>query len=210
MKDIITFINESIEKYKNNIPQEVKSFCYRMMQGLDYSKLQETNDNDQYRFKKSKENEQLFIDALADDSYDFMTTSQYYETLGNSTKWESLSNKEQADFDRKNGDLIIVKNNKPIYFIDVKISSVGKLIGCVNLGSLAEFNENGYYLCISKNDEKYKIISHKDLVNAVKENPSLINPVIKKPYKGFNMTWEGEQMTSEYFIKGNDLMNKFE
>ena len=158
MKNISEYINEALTENANNIPQEVKSFCYRMMQGLEYSKLEEIKDDDPDRFEKSKNNEELLRDALADDSYDFMTTSQYYATINKENKWENLSSKEQADFDRKNGDLIILKNEKPIYFIDIKIGSKNDLIGCINLGSLSEFNENGYYLCIAKKSGKYKII----------------------------------------------------
>jgi len=212
MKDIKTYILESSQekKYKNNIPQDIKSFCYKMMINLDYSKLQEINDYDPDRFEKSKENEELLMNSLSDDSYDFMTTSQYYATINKENKWENLSSKEQTEFYRKNGNLIILKNEKPIYFIDIKIGSNNDLVGSINLGSLSEFNENGYYLCIAKKSGKYKIISHKDLVNAVKENPKLLNPVINKSYKGFDITWNGEKLTSEYFIKGSDLNNKFE
>ena len=209
MKNISEYINEALTEYANNIPQEVKSFCYRMMQGLEYSKLEEIKDDDPDRFEKSKNNEELLRDALADDSYDFMTISEYYGTLGKDVKWENLSSEEQADFDRKNGNIIIVKNEKPIYFIDVKVGATGD-VGSVSLGSLVEFNENGYYLCVSKNSgQKYKVVSHKDLVKAVKENPKLLNPVVNKDYKGFDITWEGEQMTSEYFVKGKDLYSNF-
>ena len=203
MKNLSQYVNESL-LFESSVPNDVKSFCYRMMKALDYSKLKETVEQDPDRFVKSKDNEELLLNSIADDSYEFMTSPRYYEMLNKGKSFDDLSSKEQAEFDRKNGDIIVLKAGKPLYFIDVKISN--NYLGAVNMGSLIDFNPEGYYLCINKSRKTYKVISHKTLVKAVKDNPNMINPVVKgKKYEGYPIEWEGEKITSEYFIKGKDI-----
>jgi hypothetical protein len=117
--------------------------------------------------------------------------------------FDNLSEKEKSDFDAKNGDIIVLdKNDKVKYKIDVKISD--KYLGAISLGSLSKFDENGYYLLICKTGKYFKLVSHKDVVSAVKNNDITLNQPTNK-YKGYDVDWEGEKLTSEYFIKGNDL-----
>ena len=203
MKSLKNFVLESNKTYSNNVDATVKGYCDDMMKNLDYSKLKETNEQDPKRFSISKENKKLMIDNFDNAEYRAISSEEYYGVINKSSRFADLSTKEKADFDTQYGDIIIVdKNNTPKYFIDVKISD--NYIGAVSLGSLANFEPNGVYICISKKQKKYFVVSHQSLVDAVKENPELLNAPTKS-YKGYNVDWEGEKLTSEYFIKGYDI-----
>lgn len=209
MKNLQKYIIEAIETRDAEVSTNVHKICNELTCHLDYSKLKETNDQDPYRFDISKENEQLFIDSFANANTEYMalSTQDYYNLLNKGTKWENLSTKEKADFDTQNGDIIIVdKDNKPMYFIDIKISS-GR-VGAVSLGSLANFNENGYYICIDKTNKIATFVSHKALVKAVKENQKkyLYSPV-KGRKEGYSVKWEGQNLKSEYFVPGKQIVN---
>ena len=209
MKSLQNYIYESQLSFNSEISANIQSLLNDLTNGVNLSKLKEINDEDPNRFDISKENEQLFIDSFANANteYTALSTQDYYNLLNKATKWENLSVKEKADFDTQNGDIIIVdEDNKPLYFIDVKISS-GR-VGAVSLGSLVNFNENGYYICIDKTNKTAKFVSHKALVSAVKENQKkyLYSPV-KGRKEGYSVKWEGQDLTSEYYIPGKQIMN---
>lgn len=194
MKDIKTFIYES--------QSELISTIKKLMSNVDYSKLKSYNgEQDPNRFKDQKENELEIFKNYESTDLTFVGTPEYYN-IETGKKFENLSSKEQADYDAKNGDIIALKDNKVAYKIDVKISD--KYLGSISLGSLANFDENGYYLLICKDKGKYKIVSHKDVVNNVKSGKLKLNEPIHK-YKGYDIKWDNEDLTSEYFIRGLDL-----
>ena len=210
MKSLQNYIYESQLSFNSEISANIQSLLNDLTNGVNLSNLKEINDEDPNRFDISKENEQLFIDNFSkkNNEYAALSTQDYYLSLGENTEWENLSNKEKADFDTKNGDIIIVdKNNKPICFVDIKTSK--KYLGAVSLGSLANFNENGYYICICINDKKIKYVSHKALVKAAKENKELIMPVMRGRKEGYPVKWEGENLTSGYFIPGKKIEQMF-
>ena len=110
-----------------------------------------------------------------------------------------------ATYGRKTRAVVIMDSDgKPLWFIDVKISD--KYLGAVSLGSLVNFNENGIYVCINKSTKDYRIFSHRDLVEIVKADRSLLKEPTKT-YKGYPVEWEGENLTSEWYVKGNDIKN---
>lgn len=208
MKNLSTFLMESSETKDPEVPSKVYKICENLTRHLDYSKLEETNDYDPDRFDKSKENESLFIESFANSNsgYTALSTQDYYALTQPNNKWENLSTKEKADFDTKNGDIIIVdEDNKPVYFIDIKISA--DRVGAVSLGSLANFNENGYYICINKTNGQSVYVSHKALVKAVKENQKkYLYPYVRGHKEGYPIKWEGQDLTSEYFVPGKEIL----
>ncbi len=207
MKTLQNYIFEESKTFDSKVPTNIYKICDQLTRHVDYSKLQEINDDDPNRFDKSKENEQQFIDSFTNSNteYKALGTQEYYALINPNSKWETLSDKEKADFDAKNGDIIILdKNNKPICFIDIKISNTIHL-GAISLGSLVNFNSNGYYICVSKKNHTPKFISHDAVVDAVKNNKELLFSVVKGRKKGYPVTWEGENLTSEYFIPGKKL-----
>ena len=195
MKHLKTFILES--------QSELLAMVKRMMGSIDYSKLKSYDgEQDPNKFDVQKENELLLISNINEGDFKFVGTSEYYN-IETGKKFDNLSIKEKADYDSKNGDIIILDKDNNIKFrIDVKISD--KYLGAISLGSLTKFDNDGYYLLICKTGEFFKVVSHKDVVDNIKSGKLKLNPPINK-YKGYDVTWEGEKLTSEYFIKGADL-----
>ena len=232
MKNLTDFIQEAIndtvkwdnlsayeqsklKKYSNDVPGDVITICEKIMKNVDLAKLEDTHEGDPNRFNISKSNEELFINAFGEDNkYTLIGSSKYYELINPKKKWENLSTEEQAKFDRTNGDIIVMKNDKPIYFIDVKISSVSNFIGSINLGSIKDFTKDGYYLSLNKKTGQYKVLSHASVRKAVFDNDELLNAPIRKNYQGYEITWNTHshqpKKSSEWFIKGKDLENRFE
>ena len=195
MKNLKTFILES--------QSELLVMVKRMMGSIDYSKLKSyAGEQDPNKFDVQKENELLLISNINEGDFKFIGTSEYYN-IETGKKFDNLSIKEKADYDSKNGDIIILDKDNNIKFrIDVKISD--KYLGAISLGSLTKFDNDGYYLLICKTGKFFKVISHKDVVDNVKSGKLKLNAPINK-YKGYDVKWEGENLTSEYFIKGADL-----
>ena len=197
MKNLKTFILES--------QSELLAMVKRMMGSIDYSKLKSYDgEQDPNKFDVQKENELLLISNINEGDFKFVGTSEYYN-IETGKKFDNLSVKEKADYDSKNGDIIILDKDNNIKFrIDVKISD--KYLGAISLGSLTKFDNDGYYLLICKTGKFFKVVSHKDVVDNVKSGKLKLNPP-KNNYKGYDVKWEGENLTSEYFIKGADLRN---
>ena len=195
MKNLKTFILES--------QSELLAMIKRMMGSIDYSKLKSYNgEQDPNKFDVQKENELLLISNINEGDFKFVGTSEYYN-IETGKNFDNLSIKEKADYDSKNGDIIILDKDNNIKFrIDVKISD--KYLGAISLGSLTKFDKDGYYLLICKTGKFFKVISHKDVVDNVKSGKLKLNAPINK-YKGYDVKWEDENLTSEYFIKGADL-----
>ena len=195
MKNLKTFILES--------QSELLAMIKRMMGSIDYSKLKSyAGEQDPNKFDVQKENELLLISNINEGDFKFVGTSEYYN-IETGKNFDNLSIKEKADYDSKTGDIIILDKDNNIKFrIDVKISD--KYLGAISLGSLTKFDNDGYYLLICKTGKFFKVISHKDVVDNVKSGKLKLNAPINK-YKGYDVKWEGENLTSEYFIKGADL-----
>ena len=195
MKNLKTFILES--------QSEILAIVKRMMGSVDYSKLKSYNgEQDPSKFDVQKENELLLISNINEGDFKFVGTSEYYN-IETGKKFDNLSVKEKADYDSKNGDIIILDKDNNIKFrIDVKLSD--KYLGAISLGSLTKFDKDGYYLLICKTGKFFKLVSHKDVIANVKSGKLKLNAPTNNN-KGYDIEWEGEKLTSEYFIKGADL-----
>lgn len=205
MKTLVQYICESNNIYSKNIDNTVKSICDDLMSGIDYSKFKQVKDNTPEQFNKY--NELLLIDNFKNTSYKAVTTSEYYALLNNDVKWENLSDTEKGKFDKKNGDIIILdENNKPVYFIDVKVSTNSKFASAISVGSLSSFNKNGIYLCISQQSKKYLVITHKDVMSLIENDPKIIsNKSERNNRNGDIINFMGEKRNTEDYIKGKDL-----
>ena len=193
MKTLKTYLFES--------SSELMSMIKRMMDSVDYSKLQSWSEQDPDKFNKQKENELLIAKDFNEGDFTIIGTVEYYSKVKDGD-FNKLSQKEKSDFDTRNGDLIIMKDDKPVYFIDVKISD--KYFGAISLGSLVNFNKDGYYLLINKKTKSFKVLSHKDVIDNVKNGKLTLNEPINN-YKGYPVKWDGKEKSSEYFIKGFEL-----
>ena len=208
MKNLKEYIIESSETFDAKLSSQFRGFCENLVRNVDYSKLKETDEYDPNRFDISKENEQLFIDSFAETNKEFhaISSQEYFAILNPDKKFENLSAKEKSDFDTKYGDIIIIDDNdKPVCFVDIKISN--NYFGAVSLGSLANFVEDGCYICVNKSKYESVFVSHKALVEKVKEDQDkFLHPVIKgRKYEGYPIKWEGQDLTSEYFVPGNQI-----
>ena len=194
-----------------------------LVNNFDYSKLRRYNLKDQLSYKRFTDqdyNARLLIDNFnkivffnkiysnkSIGNYVAFTIEEYYNIYfkDNGPEFLHLQYSNRADFDARNGDIIIIDNdtNKE-YHVDLK-TSYGYL-GCVSLGSLMKFNKDGYYLLIDIKNANSKFVSHKDVVDALKSGKVSLNaPSERKKYKGYPIQWNRQQLTSEYYIKGSDI-----
>ena len=122
MKNLKTFILES--------QSELLAMIKRIMRSIDYSKLKSyAGEQDPNKFDVQKENELLLISNINEGDFKFVGTSEYYN-IETGKNFDNLSIKEKADYDSKNGDIIILDKDNNIKFrIDVKISD--KYLGAI-------------------------------------------------------------------------------
>ena len=205
MENLSDFIKESLENYDNGVTSDAYKICDALTRYLDYSKLKKTTNDDPKRFDISKNNEQLFIDSFENANIEYTAvSSQDYYGMTNKGDWNGLSAKEKSKFYTKNGNIIILdKEQKPVYYITIEISN--NYFGSVYLGSLLNFNKNGYFICINKSQNQAKYISHKALVDATKKNGKLLMPPMRGNYEGYFVRWLGKDLSSEYFIPGKQI-----
>lgn len=202
MKKIVNYIYESLNAVDSGVDDNIKDLIEKTLSKIDCKSFKPIKSDDPNRFDISKENEQLFIGAFESTKLKALSTADYNDLI-NDVKFNDLSASEKADFDAKNGDIILVdEDNKDRCHIDFKISE--KFLGAVSVGSLVKFNENGVYVCINKSKNAYKLASHKVLCDLAKNDSSLINTCVNA-YKGHEVTFEGNKYMSEDFIKGNDI-----
>ena len=206
MRTFKKYLYESLMSYDADVPANIKELLNSLVNELNFTQLQIVDDNDPNRFDIAKANEQLLIDSFNKNTVEYkaLSSREYYGLTNNGTNWNSLSAKEQSTFDTENGDIVIVdENDKPVCFVDVKISK--NELGVISLGSIANFNDDGYYICINKEARQVKFVSHKAVVKAVKENEDLLNPVLRGRYEGYPIKWNGKDLTSEYFVMGKTI-----
>ena len=81
-------------------------------------------------------------------------------------------------FDLENGDIVIVdKDNNPIMYIDVKVSTSSKTHGSVDVKSLIKFGStapNHFYLLMTQGGHDKWLISGQKLYEAFCKNPKLM------------------------------------
>ena len=88
----------------------------------------------------------------------------------------------------------------------MKVSSENSnYTGSISLGSLVKFDTNGWYICCCIKTGKYKIISHKTTIEYAKYPGNLRQPSEKHKYKGYDVPFNGKNLTSEWWISSNEL-----
>ena len=159
-------------------------------------------EGDSGQFTNQDTNAKRICNAInASEKAKALTTAEYY-TATTGKDPALLSKREWARFDRKNGDIIIVDDkNNALCKIDLKVSQ--KYTGSVALGSVVDF-DNGLYLCVNIGKGTYTIVTHEDVVNLAKSG-KIYPPAESRSYKGFPVMWEGQRLTSEYYVRGSDI-----
>lgn len=131
MKSLTDFINESINnKYLSKLN----------LTGIPQSSNEEFG----------KPQEDFVIDKLniSYPEYKWVSAKEYYGAQYNTQK------------DLVDGDILGLKDNKPVFFIDVKVSKNKdtKYVGSINLNSILNFgDENHYYLCVNVDGSKFVV-----------------------------------------------------
>lgn len=156
MKSLIRFINEAISM---NILTLINGLHYNFSETSNMS-----NSSKQDRAKKAKAQEKILIDAInnAQDEYEAMGIEEYCDLTGKSYSYE---------LDSEIGDVIIMKNDKPVLFIDLKVAETDKYLGTPDMLSLVNFaadnDDKKYYLCCKINGADSKLIQANKVYNKV-------------------------------------------
>lgn len=156
MKSLMRFINEAISM---NILTLINGLHYDFSETSNMS-----NSSKQDRAKKAKAQEKILIDAInnAQDEYEAMGIEEYCDLTGKSYSYE---------LDSEIGDVIIMKNDKPVLFIDLKVSETDKYLGTPDMLSLVNFaadnDDKKYYLCCKINGADSKLVQANKVYNKV-------------------------------------------
>ena len=156
MKNLTQFIIEAISM---NILTLINGLHYDFSETSNMS-----NSSKQDRAKKDKAQEKILIDAInnAQDEYEAIGIEEYCDLTGKSYSYE---------LDSEIGDVIIMKNDKPVLFIDLKVSETDKYLGTPDMLSLVNFaadnDDKKYYLCCKINGADSKLVQANKVYNKV-------------------------------------------
>lgn len=167
MKKLVEYINESLNKNEFGF-FESGNGKFKIKTKTD------SNADEATRNYIAKKQEKEIIDIinnehLTDSKYTAISSSDYAKNI-EKTNWSSK-------YDLEHGDIVIIDNsNKPVMFIDVKVSDTEGLLGAITINSLLNFgktSDDHYYLLLSDLGFKHKLVKGKDVWNAFEKNKTL-------------------------------------
>lgn len=157
MKTLQEFINESVSP----------NYIMALINGLNYD-FSETenmpNNTKEERAKKAKAQEEILINTInnAQEKYKVIGIKEYCNLINKTYSYE---------LDSKFGDIIFMKNDEPILFIDLKVAETDKYLGTPDMISLVNFasktDNKKYYLCTNINGSSKKFVKANDVWNKV-------------------------------------------
>lgn len=164
MKTLAQFIKESISL---NFIDLFDRATFRIETKTDSTA--DSNDRNSTAKKQEKEivdklNNKVFIST----NYKALTIEDYAKSIGE--KWSSK-------YDLENGDIVLIENDKPIAFIDVKVSDSSKTLGAITLKSLLHFGKNSknhFYLLLTDKGFNHRFIDANKIWKAFEKNPTLM------------------------------------
>lgn len=165
MKTLIEYITESLSKNEFGF---FTNGIFKIMTKTDSSEDQSTRNS----IAKKQEAEIIDIinDYLTDSKYNAISSIDYAETV-EKTKWSSK-------YDLEHGDIVIIDDsNKPVMFIDVKVSDKKDLLGAITINSLLNFgktSDDHYYLLLSDLGVKHRFVKGTDVWDAFEKNKTLL------------------------------------
>lgn len=201
MKGITNFINETISMNSLQFVNELKAVLSNKL----ITNLKPYNGEDDInRFSAQDDNAKTICDEINKrGKYHAVTICEYYK-LWKKSDMRSLSKQEYAKIDAKFGDIIFIdENNMPLCKFDLKVGT--KHTGSISLGSIMQFDANGFYICCCINKGTYKIIAHNTVDRFAKLPNILRRPSDKHKYKGNPVEFNGHQLTSEWWISSDNL-----
>ena len=172
-------VSDSVEKAVKNVASQIKS-----------------GDS----FKTQDDNAELIVVELGkilpeDDNWTVLTLSEYYDI--NATKWKS-----KTDCDLHCGDIIVIDKDGNEYYFDLKVGE--KHLGAISMGSLMNFNRDGYYILLNAMTKKVKMIAHGIVMQELTANKDLITTATSGK-RSYPVKFGDEKYSSEDFIRGIDL-----
>lgn len=171
MRNLSNYIIESLSQDKNIIPiLGLLNDCE-----LDFSKITGKDDYD-----LAKNQERILANELKKvaDGYEIFTIKEYCEK-----KKINYS----PEVDSKVGDVIVYKENKIAFCIDLKVSKTKTVIGTPTMLSLVNFygDDKHYYVCSNIDGSEIKVVSANNVYNYITSKKGTVK-VSKKRKESFN------------------------
>lgn len=165
MKTLVEFINESLIK---------NEFSFFTNGVFKIKTKTDSNEDESARNSIAKKQEKEIIDIinkyLTDSKYNAISSIDYAKDV-EKTQWS-------PKYDLENGDIVIVDDSdKPVMFIDVKVSDKDDLLGAITINSLLNFgktSDDHYYLLLSDLGVNHKFVKGKDVWAAFEKNKTLL------------------------------------
>ena len=171
MKDLTTYINESLSEDKNIMP------LLGLLDDIDIDFSQVTGKDD---YDLAKNQEQLLADELKKvaEEYEILTIKEYCE------KKKIIYSPE---VDSKIGDIVIYKEGKIAFCIDLKVSKSETTVGTPTMLSLVNFqgNTKHYYVCSNINGTNIRVLSANNLYDYITSGKGEVK-VSKKRKESFS------------------------
>lgn len=178
MKTLVQFIYESVSM---NIFTMIDDLKY------DFSKTGKMGDSSKEdRSKKAKAQEKILIDTIND-------AQEEYNAIGIEEYCNLINKTYSFELDSKIGDIVIMKNDKPVLFIDLKVANSNDYLGTPDMLSLVNFaadnDDKKYYLCCKLNGVDSKLVKANKIYSKVlakeanvivSKDRSNISPEVKK------------------------------
>lgn len=164
MKTLQQFIKESISFNFIDLFDRAK---FKIETKTD-STTDKTDRNSTAKKQEKEIVDQLNNKVFIDTNYKAITIEDYAESIGE--KWS-------PKYDLQNGDIVLIENDKPIAFIDVKVSDSSRTLGAISLNSILHFGKNSknhYYLLLSDNGFTHRFVDANKLWKAFEKNPTLM------------------------------------
>ena len=153
MKDLTTYINESLSEDKNIMP------LLGLLNDIDVDFSQATGKDP---FELAKNQEKLLADELKklSSEYEILTVEEYCQ---------KKKMRYSPEVDSKVGDIVIYKGGKIAFCIDLNVSKSKTTVGTPTMLSLVNFqgNTKHYYVCSNIDGTNIRVLNANNLYNHI-------------------------------------------
>ena len=156
MKNIIELINEVASMDPKNLIKNLK---------FDFSETSRMPINTkEERAEKAKAQEAILVDVINN-------AQDEYKAIGIKDYCKSINKQYSYKLDSMMGDVILMKDENPIMFIDLKVSHTNNYLGTPDMLSLVNFGsikyDKKYYLCSNIDGTNTKLVLANDVYNNI-------------------------------------------
>lgn len=153
MKDLTTYINESLNEDKNIIQ------LLGLLNDINADFSQVTGKDP---FELAKNQEKLLANELKrlSSEYEILTIEEYCQ---------KKNMRYSPEVDSKVGDIVIYKGGKIAFCIDLKVSKSKTMVGTPTMISLVNFqgNTKHYYICSNIDGTNIRVLSANNIYNYI-------------------------------------------